>query len=579
MNKDNQLDKIRHSLSHVLAHAVQDLYPGVKFGIGPVIDNGFYYDFDLKETLGPEDLIKIEKRMRELLKDDLSFEESVVDKDEALALEKDQPYKLELIEELAKIGKKISFYKTGEFMDLCQGPHINSTKDIPAEGFKLDKTAGAYWRGSEHRPMLQRVYGLAFAAKKELDAYAKQQEEAEARDHRKLGRQFDLYSFDGVAPGAAFWHPNGMIMRREIDNLLFEFLNPAGYQYVLTPVMVKPRLFESSGHLKHYKEFMFKVLGGDKEEFYLKPMNCPEATYIYASKPRSYRDLPIRLAEMGLVSRNELSGTLGGLFRVRQFTMDDGHIFLRPDQLQEELTNLFKLSNDIYKIFGLKPSYKLATKPDDALGDQKKWDLAEEALAKALEANNLEYELKPKDGAFYAPKIDIHITDALDRDWQLCTIQVDLFMVPNLPGVDYTDEKGKKQKPFVIHRAILGSVERFFGIITEHFAGTFPTWLHPVQVQIIPVGKAHTEPAKKLGEELKKAGIRVKVDSDNETVGLKIRNASKLKVPYTLVIGDKEMSSNKLSIRIRGQKDIVMKTKADFIKSLKKEIVDRELGP
>lgn len=582
-----RLYKIRHSLAHILAHAVQDLYPGVKFGIGPVIANGFYYDFDLTETLGPDDLPKIEKRMRELLKNDITFEKIDVDEKEAKKIEKDQPYKLELIEEFNAAGEKLSLCRSGKFTDLCKYPHVTSTKDIPADAFKLDKTAGAYWRGSETRPMLQRIYGLAFETKQELKEYLKKQNEAEARDHRKIGEALDLFSFDGVAPGAVFWHGNGMIIWRELEKLLLEKLIPAGYQEVQTPLMVKPIVFEQSGHLAHYRDNMFRVLGGEKskEEFYLKPMNCPESAIIFASRARSYRDLPLRYFEIGRIHRNELSGTLGGLFRVRQITQDDAHLYLRPDQLQEEITNLLKLSQAVYAFFGLKPRFYLATRPDKALGDPKAWDRAEKALAEALKANNIAFALKPKDGAFYAPKIDIHITDALDRDWQLCTIQADLVMLPSLPGVEYTDEKGKKQKPVVVHRAIIGSFERFIGIITEHFAGAFPTWLHPIQVQIIPVGKAHIEPSEKLAEEFKKYGldtqrpIRVQVDDANETVGNKIRKASKLKVPYSLVIGDKEAKSDTLAIRVRGKKDVVTKKKADFINQLVNEISERKLTP
>lgn len=578
-DQSEKIYKIRHSLAHILAHAVQDLHPEVKFGIGPVIDNGFYYDFDLKTALTPEDLPKIEKRMRELLKTDIVFEHIDATEAEAQKLEKNQPYKLELIEEFAAAGEKLSFCTSGKFTDLCKYPHVNSTKDIPADAFVLEKTAGAYWRGSETRPMLQRIYGAAFETKKELETYQKKQAEAEARDHRKIGQDLDLFSFDGVAPGAAFWHGNGMIIWRQLENLLLEKLLPAGYQEIQTPLMVKPIVFQRSGHLAHYADNMFNVLGGEKskEIFYLKPMNCPESTYVYASHARSYRDLPLRFAEFGKVHRNELSGTLGGLFRVRQFTQDDGHLYVRPDQLTAEITNLLKLSSEVYELFGLKPRYYLATRPDKALGDATLWDAAEQALADAMKANDIAYEVKAKDGAFYAPKIDVHITDALDRDWQLCTIQADLVMVPGLPGVEYTDEKGKKQHPIVIHRAILGSFERFIGIITEHFAGAFPVWLHPVQIQIIPVGESHIKHSQELAAEFAAHGIRVHVDEANETVGNKIRKAAKLKVPYSLVIGDKEMKSDKLAIKVRGEKNIVEKKKTDFIKQVVKEIFEREL--
>lgn len=592
-DQDPKLDAIRHSLAHLLAAAVLEKFPEAKLGVGPTIEHGFYYDFKLPRALTPADLPDLERTMRRLVKQNLAFEAETVPITEARALFKDQPFKLELINDLATKGttvfdelqspiatrqspaSSVTVYRTGRFLDLCRGGHVNSTKEIPADAFSLNRVAGAYWRGSEKNPMLQRVYGLAFAAKSDLEAYKKQQAEAEARDHRKIGVNLDLFSFDPVAPGAAFWHPSGMVIWNELERLLRETLTPAGYREIQTPLMVKPELFKRSGHLAHYKTNMFRVLGTD-EEFYLKPMNCPESAIVFASRAWSYRDLPVRLAEFGRIHRNELSGTLGGLFRVRQITQDDGHIYCRPDQLETEITSLLKLSKRIYAIFNLKPEFFLSTKPDDAMGDPKRWEEAERSLAKALERNKLPYQMKPREGTFYAPKIDIDVTDSLRRRWQLCTIQADLVMVPNLPGVEYTDEHGKKQQPVVIHRAIFGSFERFIGILTEHYAGAFPLWLAPVQIQIMPVSEKHNRFSEKLGVELREAGLRVVVDVANETVGYKVRKAEKQKIPYLLVIGDKEVKSPKLQVRERGKKEIKVVAKKTFVARVQKDIGERK---
>ncbi len=573
------LDRIRHTLSHLLAQAVLEQFPEAQPAIGPTIEHGFYYDFKVDRPLTVQDLQKFEKRMRELVQQKLTMAQvnasSLEQADRRLA---SNPFKRELFDELKKQNAAISFYRIGKFVDLCRGGHVENTSEINPEAFKLTKVAGAYWRGDSSKPMLQRVYGLAFATKPELEHHLKVLEEAEARDHRKLGQELDLFSFDAVAPGAVFWHPNGMVVWNELEKLLRDYLVPAGYQEVQTPLMVKPELFARSGHLKHYRTNMFRV-EGKGEEFFLKPMNCPESAVIFAVKAHSYRDLPIRLAEIGRIHRNELSGTLGGLFRVRQITQDDCHIYCRPDQLETEITNLLKLSKTIYKIFGFTPSFYLSTKPDDAMGDPKRWKEAEEALAQALRANKLEYKEKPKEGTFYAPKIDIDVTDSLGRRWQLCTIQADLVMVPSLPGVEYTDEHGKKQRPVVIHRAIFGSFERFIGIMIEHLAGRLPTWLAPVQVAIVPVGSRHVKPSMKLSKTLNESGIRTHVNDANETVGYKIRKAEKMKVPYMLVIGDKETKSTKLHVRVRGKKTVSVMAKKSFVERLVKEIRDRKLGP
>ncbi|MBI4092639.1 MAG: threonine--tRNA ligase, partial [Candidatus Kerfeldbacteria bacterium] len=538
--QSDHLDRIRHTLSHLLASAVVERFPTAKPAIGPTIEHGFYYDFDVSQPFKPQDLPKLEKRIKELVRQNLTMEKlPTANLEQAGSQLSNNPYKRELYHELKRQNANITFYKIGNFTDLCKGGHVENTRQINPDAFKLTKIAGAYWRGDSSKPMLQRIYGVAFATKPELDQHLKMLEEAEARDHRKLGQELDLFSFDGVAPGAVFWHPNGMVVWNELEKLLRDYLVPVGYQEVQTPLMVKPELFQRSGHLKHYRANMFRV-EGQGEEFYLKPMNCPESAVIFASKTHSYRDLPVRLAEIGRIHRNELSGTLGGLFRVRQITQDDCHIYCRPDQLEREITSILKLSKFIYKIFGLTPSFFLSTKPDNAMGDPQRWKEAEAALAQALRANKLEFKEKPKDGTFYAPKIDIDVTDSLGRKWQLCTIQADLVMVPSLPGVEYTDEKGHKQQPVVIHRAIFGSFERFIGILLEHLAGRLPTWLAPVQVAIVPVGSRHVKPSAKLAKTLRASGIRVNVDDANETVGYKIRKAEKMKVPYMLVIGDKE---------------------------------------
>lgn len=577
--ESDQLDRIRHTLSHLLATAVLERFPNAQPAIGPTIEHGFYYDFKVDRPFTTQDTQKFEKRMRELVKQKLTMERvnasSLEQADPRLA---SNPFKRELFDELKKQNAAISFYRIGKFTDLCKGGHVDNTSAIIADAFKLTKVAGAYWRGDSTKPMLQRVYGVAFATKSELDQHLQMLEEAEARDHRKLGQELDLFSFDGVAPGAVFWHPNGMVVWNELEKLLRDYLVPAGYREVQTPLMVKPELFARSGHLKHYRTNMFRV-EGKGEEFYLKPMNCPESAVIFAAKAHSYRDLPVRLAEIGRIHRNELSGTLGGLFRVRQITQDDGHIYCRIDQLEKEITNVLKLSKQIYKVFGLTPSFYLSTKPDNAMGDPKRWQQAEAALVQSLKANKLAFQEKPKEGTFYAPKIDIDVTDSLGRKWQLCTIQADLVMVPSLPGVEYTDEHGHKQQPVVIHRAIFGSFERFIGIMVEHLAGRLPTWLAPVQVAIIPVGSRHVKPSAKLAKTLTESGIRVQVDAANETVGYKIRKAEKMKVPYMLVIGDKETKSTKLHVRVRGKKTISVTTKKSFVERLTKEIRGRKLGP
>ncbi|MBU0597580.1 threonine--tRNA ligase [Patescibacteria group bacterium] len=571
---DKQLHKIRHSLSHLMASAVLQLFPDAKLAIGPVIANGFYYDFDLPRPFTPQDLPRIEKRMKKLASQNIAFKKNEKDYSEAIAFSKKDPYKLELIQELKKEKAPITYFQSGKFIDLCSGPHVATTKEIPADAFKLTKTAGAYWRGDEKNTMLQRIYGVAFNTKKELDDYLKLQEELKKRDHRKLGKELELFAFHEVAPGAPFWLPKGMIIIKELEKYWRKIHDQNEYLETSTPILNKKTLWEKSGHWQHYAEDIFR-LKVDDQEYALKPMNCPGSTYIYSSKLRSYKDLPLRLSEIGRLHRNELSGALGGLFRVRQITMDDAHIYCRPDQIEQEITGVIKLIKPFYKIFNFQPSFALSTRPKKYIGEIKKWDYAEKALAQALTKNKISYKVNEGDGAFYGPKIDIIIKDSLSRAWQLATIQLD-FQIPERFELSYTDQHGSKQTPVIIHRAVFGSFERFMGILIEHYAGSFPVWLSPTQVKIMTVGKAHVTYAKKLHQQFLNEGIRSELDDANDTVGYKIRLAEKQKIPYMLVIGDKEMKSKSLNIRLRGQKDIKKMTQVSFIKQVLKEIEDKK---
>lgn len=582
-----KIDEIRHSLAHLLAVAVIEKHPDIKLGIGPVIENGFYYDFDFSKighSPSPDCLPKLEQAMKKLIKKNLKFERKETAATEAKKIFADQPFKLELIEELHKNKQPILIYKSGEFIDLCAGPHVASTKEISPDSFKLTKIAGAYWRGDEKNPMLVRIYGVAFASKKELDDYLALQKEIEKRDHRKIGEKLDLFSFHEVAPGAPFWHPKGMIIFKELEKYWRQIHDEAGYQEISTPIMVKASLFEQSGHLKHYRENMFRVCAAakagqtdenDKDACYLKPMNCPESTFVYRAKIRSYKDLPLRLSEIGRLHRNELSGTLGGMFRVHQITMDDAHIFCRPDQIQNEIKNVLTLVKKFYKLFNLSPSFFLSTKPDEAMGDPKLWEKAEKNLEYALKANKLKYEIKPKDGAFYGPKIDIQIKDALGRDWQLATIQLD-FQQPENFHLEYVDEKGAKQRPVMIHRVVLGSFERFIGILIEHFAGALPLWLSPEQVWVLPIGSSHKKYAGQIAKELAAEKIRVALRAENETIGKKIREGELQKIPYLLIVGDKEVKSKSAAVRKYGKGDLGAVKFKKFLEQIKKEIADKK---
>lgn len=551
------LGPMRHSAAHVLAEAVLDLFPGTKLGIGPVITDGFYYDFLLPRPLTPDDLPAIEERMRASIAADHAFEfsEETPEAARAALVERDQPFKVEIVDDLAAAAERdgtpmppTTFYRQGPFIDLCRGPHVASTGKIGP--FKLLGTAGAYWRGDETRPMLQRVYGTAWATQQDLDAYLWRREEAKKRDHRRLGVQLDLFSFHDVSPGSAFWHPKGQRIWRTLETAMRELQERRGYQEVSTPILVSERLWRQSGHWDLYAENMF-IVEAEKQLFSLKPMNCPESTFIYRSHLRSYRDLPLRFNEYGRLHRNERSGTLSGLTRVRQFIQDDAHLYVRPDQLTEEIQALLGEVREAYGWFGLEPRFAFATKPDKALGDPALWERAEQLIREAFAAADISYELKPKDGTFYAPKIDIYIDDALGREWQMATIQVDLVMLPERFDLTYIDETGQPQRPMAIHRAIYGSLERFIGILVEHFAGAFPLWIAPVQAVVIPIADRHIEAAEELAGVLRSRGLRVEVDGSSNRMQYKIRTAQEQKVPYMVVLGDREIEARTASPRTR----------------------------
>jgi threonyl-tRNA synthetase len=551
------IDAMRHSAAHVMAEAVLDLFPGARLGIGPAIENGFYYDFDLPRPLTPDDLAAVEARMaasvaagNPFVRSEIPFAEA-----RARAVEAGQAYKVEILDDLAaraeaagEAAPVTTFYEHGAFSDLCKGPHVTTTADIGP--FRLLSVAGAYWRGDEKRPMLQRIYGTVWATQEELDQFLWRREEAKKRDHRKLGVRLDLFSFHDVSPGAAFWHPKGWRLYRTLQEAMRELQDRRGYEEVYTPPLVHQKLWEQSGHWDHYRDNMFLVEAED-QTFSLKPMNCPESTFIYRSRLRSYRDLPLRLAEYGVLHRNELSGVLSGLTRVRHFVTDDAHIFVRPDQIAAEIEGLMGEIREAYSWFGLTPTLTFGTRPDKALGDVAVWDETEAIMRAELERSGLEYRVKPKDGAFYAPKIDIQITDALGREWQTATIQVDRVMLPERFDLWYIDDTGRQQRPVAIHRAIYGSLERFIGVLTEHFAGAFPLWCAPVQAVVIPIADRHLEPARELAEVLRARGLRVEVDASDGRMQNKIRVAQEQKVPYMLVLGDREVEARTAAPRTR----------------------------
>ena len=553
----SDLDAMRHSAAHVMAEAVLDLFPGTKLGIGPAINDGFYYDFQLSRPLTPDDLAAIEARMTESIAADHPFlrRELAPADGRAFFVERDQPFKVEILDDLTTKAEReatpmpaTTVYEHGPFVDLCKGPHVASTGRIGP--FKLLAVAGAYWRGDEKRPMLQRIYGTVWATQEELDQHLWRREEAKKRDHRRLGVQLDLFSFHDVSPGAPFWHPKGWTLYRTLEGAMRELQASRGYQEIYTPPLVHRKLWEQSGHWDLYREHMFLV-EAEGQTFSLKPMNCPESTFIYRSKVRSYRDLPLRLAEYGKLHRNELSGALSGLTRVRHFVTDDGHIYVRPDQIGTEIEALLGEIREAYSWFGLEPKLTFGTRPDKALGDPALWDHAEGLIKEALERSGASYRIKEKDGAFYAPKIDIQIEDALGREWQTATIQVDFVMLPERFDLHYVDEEGKLQRPVAIHRAIYGSLERFIGVITEHFAGAFPLWLAPVQAIVIPIADRHTDAAQELAGVLRSRGLRVEVDGSDNRMQNKIRLAQGQKIPYMMVLGDREIEARTASPRTR----------------------------
>jgi len=565
-----KIETIRHSISHIMAHAVKDIFGNVKFGIGPTIENGFYYDFGLDKTLTPEDLPKIEKRMQELIKQNIKFEKSFATKEQAKKLFIGQPYKLELVNEKSKVkNSKLTIYKSGNFVDLCAGPHVKSSKEINPDAFKLIKIAGAYWHGNEKNPMLQRIYGVAFETKKELDAYLKQIEEAEKRDHRVLGQKLDLFSIDEeVGPGLILWHPKGAILRQIIEDFWIKEHLANGYEIIRSPHVGRIKLWQTSGHTNFYKENMFGPMEVEGDKYLIKPMNCPFHMKIYKTQTRSYRDLPIRWAELGTVYRYERSGVLHGLVRVRGFTQDDAHIICTPQQLADEVMRAVKFGIKLLKTFGFKEyGIYLATRPKDFVGTVKNWEKAIDTLKFVLNKLKLKYQVDEGGGVFYGPKIDIKIKDSLGREWQCTTVQFD-FNLPEKFDLVYIDDKGKKQRPYMVHRALLGSLERFVGVLLEHYAGTLPFWLSPVQIYVIPVGSRHEKYAKQIGKDLTEKGFRIKVKDENETVSKKIRAGEMQKIPYMLVVGDAEQKAKSVRVRTREKGDIGMMKIDKFIGKL-----------
>ena len=563
---------MRHTVSHVLAQAVKRLYPDTKLAIGPAIDKGFYYDFDVDKAFTAEDLPKIEKEMAKIVSENLPLERFEPPRDEAIAFmkEKNEPYKVELIEDLPE-GETISFYRQGDFTDLCAGAHLPSTSRVRA--FKLTSTAGAYWRGSEKNKMLCRIYGTAFEKKEDLQAYLTAIEEAKKRDHRKIGRELGLFMMNEAGPGFPFFLPKGMILKNLLLDYWHELHRRNGYQEISTPIMLSRSLWETSGHWDHYKENMYTTVI-DETDFAIKPMNCPGGILVYQSEPRSYRDLPLRMGELGLVHRHEKSGQLHGLMRVRCFTQDDAHIFMTPEQIREEIKGVANLIDEVYTLFGFKYHIELSTRPEDSMGSDEDWEIATEGLRGALDDLGLEYVVNEGDGAFYGPKIDFHLEDSIGRTWQCGTIQLDM-QLPLRFELEYTGADGEKHRPIMIHRVAFGSIERFIGILIEHFAGAFPLWLSPVQVKILPISDKFADYALELKSMMEEKGIRVEVDTRSEKIGYKIREARNERTPYIAVVGEKEQESGTLSVRKRGQGEQGAIPAADFIETLLQENKDK----
>ena len=551
-----------HTTAHIMAQAIGRLYPGAKFAIGPAIENGFYYDVDLPQTLTPDDLTKIEAEMKKIIKEDLPlerFELSPADAEKLMA-DKQQDYKLELIAEHSGKGEPISFYQQGEYVDLCAGPHLMSTGHVKA--VKLTNCTGAYWRADANNKMLQRVYGISFPKAADLEAYITMLEEAKKRDHRKLGRDLELFTIMDEGPGFPFFLPKGMVLKKLLIDYWREIHRKAGYLEISTPMILNRSLWERSGHWDHYKQNMYTTVI-DEQDFAIKPMNCPGGMLVYKTKLHSYRDLPLRMGELGLVHRHELSGALHGLMRVRCFTQDDAHIFMTPDQIKDEIKGVVNLIDSVYKTFGFQYHIELSTMPEDHMGAQEDWDNATDALRAAITELGYDYEVNEGDGAFYGPKLDFHLTDCLGRTWQCGTIQLD-FQLPERFELEYTGEDGAKHRPIMIHRVVFGSIERFIGILTEHFAGAFPLWLSPVQVKVLPISERHHEYAEKVAAQLQEAGLRVEADLRNEKIGYKIREAQLQKTPYMLVVGDKEAETGTVSVRGRKDGDLGAMSLADF---------------
>ena len=568
------LAALRHTASHVMAQAIKRLYPSAKLAIGPSIADGFYYDIDFETPITADDLEKIEAEMKKIIKEALPLERFTLPREEALALmkEKEEPYKVELIEDLPE-GEEISFYKQGEFTDLCAGPHLMNTKEV-GKAYKLTSIAGAYWRGNEHNKMLTRIYATAFAKKEELEAYITMMEEAKKRDHRKLGKELGLFMMHEAGPGFPFFLPKGMILKNTLLEYWREIHKKAGYVEISTPIILNRSLWETSGHWDHYKDNMYTTVIDD-QDYAIKPMNCPGGVLVYASEPRSYRDLPLRMGELGIVHRHEKSGQLHGLMRVRCFTQDDAHIFMTPEQIKDEIKGVAQLIDSVYKLFGFKYHVELSTRPEDSMGSDEDWEMATDGLRSALDEMGLDYVVNEGDGAFYGPKIDFHLVDAIGRTWQCGTIQLD-FQLPQRFELEYIGADGEKHRPIMIHRVAFGSIERFIGILIEHFAGAFPTWLAPVQVKVLPISDKYMDYAEKVKAALDAENIRAEVDTRSEKIGYKIREAQKNKIPYMLVVGQKEEEDGVVSVRSRFKGDEGQTSLESFIENIKKEIVSRE---
>ncbi|MBS1340948.1 MAG: threonine--tRNA ligase [Clostridia bacterium] len=562
-----------HTTSHIMAQAIKRLYPEIKLAIGPSIDNGFYYDFDTEKPFSEEDLIKIEDEMKKIIKEDLPLERFELPRKEAIKFmeEKGEPYKVELINDLPE-DAIISFYKQGEFTDLCAGPHVAKTGNIKA--VKLLTSSGAYWRGNEKNKMLQRIYGISYPKASQLEEYLNMLEEAKKRDHKKLGKELELFMITGEGPGFPFFLPKGMVIRNVLEDYWRKIHTLNGYQEVKTPVMLNEELWHRSGHWDHYKDNMYTTKI-DEQDFALKPMNCPGGMLVYKSKMHSYKDLPIRMGELGLVHRHEKSGQLNGLFRVRCFTQDDAHIFCLPEQIESEIIDLMHLINQVYSLFGFTYTVELSTRPEDSMGSDEDWTTAENALRKALEHENMEYVVNEGDGAFYGPKIDFHIKDSLGRDWQCGTIQLD-FQMPERFDLNYIGQDGEKHRPVMLHRVVFGSIERFIGVLIEHYAGAFPTWLAPVQVKILTISDKQKEYADELVKQFMKEGIRAELDDREEKIGYKIREAQLQKIPYMLIIGEKEVEANAVGVRARKEGDIGQMPVKEFISKIKEEIEEKK---